>query len=54
MEVPTEGHSDEYMDIDYMVKAQSIIESQVQWELKSSLFVNPIRTAGAGLAKTDA
>jgi hypothetical protein len=42
------------MDVNYMVKAQSIIESQAQGELKSSLFANPIRTAGVGLAKTDA
>jgi hypothetical protein len=37
-----------------MVKAQSIIESQAQGELKSSLFANPVRTAGVGVAKTDA
>jgi hypothetical protein len=42
------------MDVNYMIKAQSIIESQVQGELKSSLFVNPVRTAGVGLAKMDA
>jgi hypothetical protein len=44
-------HLDEYMDINYMVKAQSIIESQGQGELKSSLFMNPVRTAGVGLKK---
>jgi hypothetical protein len=44
---------DEYMDVSYMVKSQSIIESQAQGELKSSLFVNPVRTAGVGLTKTD-
>jgi hypothetical protein len=49
-----EGENDEYMDINYMVKAQSIIESQVQGELKSSLFVNPVQTAGVGLVKTNA
>jgi hypothetical protein len=49
-----EGENDEYMDINYMVKAQSNIESQAQGELKSSLFVNPVRTARVGLAKTDA
>jgi hypothetical protein len=49
-----EGENDEYMDINYMVKAQSIIEYQVQGKLKSCLFANPVRTAGVGLAKTDA
>jgi hypothetical protein len=42
------------MDVNYMVKAQSIIESQAQGELKSSLFANLIRIAGVGLVKTDA
>jgi hypothetical protein len=37
-----------------MVKAQSIIESQVQGEFKSSLFANQVRTAGVVLTKTDA
>jgi hypothetical protein len=46
-----EGKNDEYMDINYIVKAQSIIESQAQGELKSSLFVNPVRTTGVGLTK---
>jgi hypothetical protein len=46
-----EGESNEYIDVNYMVKAQSIIESQSQGELKSSLFVNP---AGVDLTKTDA
>jgi hypothetical protein len=36
-----------------MVKSQSIIESQAQGELKSSLFANPVRTAGLGLTKMD-
>jgi hypothetical protein len=45
---------DEYMDVNYIVKAQSIIESQAQGELKSSLFANPVRTAGVVLTKTDA
>jgi hypothetical protein len=49
-----ERQNDEYMDVNYMVKAQSFIESQAQGELKSSLFVNPVRTAGVGLTKTDA
>ena len=49
-----EGENDEYMDINYMVKAQSIIESQAQGELKSSLFANPVRTAGVVLTKTNA
>jgi hypothetical protein len=42
------------MDANYIVKAQSIIESQAQGELKSSLFANPVRTAGVVLTKTDA
>jgi hypothetical protein len=45
---------DEYMDVNYIVKAQSIIEFQAQGELKSSLFANPVRTAGVVLTKTDA
>jgi hypothetical protein len=49
-----ERQNNEYMDVRYMVKAQSIIESQAQGELKSSLFVNPVRTVGVGLTKTDA
>jgi hypothetical protein len=35
-----EGENDEYMDVFYMVNAQSIIESQAQREFKSSLFAN--------------
>jgi hypothetical protein len=42
------------MDVNYMVKAQSIMESQAQEKFKSSLFVNPVRTVGVGLTKTDA
>jgi hypothetical protein len=49
-----EGENDEYMDVNYMFKAQSIIEFQAQGELKSSLFMNLVRTAGVGLMKTDA
>jgi hypothetical protein len=49
-----EEENDEYMDVNYMVKAQSIIESQAQGELKSSLFANLVQTGGVGLAKTDA
>jgi hypothetical protein len=41
------------MDINYMVKAKSIIESQAQGELMV-LFANPVWTAGVGLTKTDA
>jgi hypothetical protein len=48
-----EGDNDEYMDVNYMVKAQSIIESQAQGGLKSSLFANPVQTTGVGLTKTD-
>jgi hypothetical protein len=42
------------MGINYMVKTQSIINSQAQEKLKSSLFANLIRTTGAGLTKTGA
>jgi hypothetical protein len=49
-----EDETDGYMDVNYMVKAQSIIESQAQGELKSSLFTNLVRTAGVGLTKMDA
>jgi hypothetical protein len=48
-----EVQNDEYMDINYMIKAQSIIGFQAQGELKSSLFANPVKTAGVGLAKTN-
>jgi hypothetical protein len=37
-----------------MVKAQSIIESQAQGELESSLFANIVSTAGLGITKMDA
>jgi hypothetical protein len=40
------GRNDEYMDINYVIKTQSIIEFQAQGELKSSSSVNPVRTAG--------
>jgi hypothetical protein len=36
------------MDVNYKIKAQSIIEFQAQGEKKSSLFVNPVWTAGVG------
>jgi hypothetical protein len=49
-----EGENDEYIDVNYMVKAQSIIDFQAQEKLKSSLFANPVRTAGMGLMKMDA
>jgi hypothetical protein len=42
---------DEYMGVNYMVKAQSIIEFQTQGELKFSLFANPVRTTGVVLTK---
>jgi hypothetical protein len=48
------GENDEYMDVNYMVKAQSIIDSQPQEKLKSSLFMNSVQTTGVGLTKTDA
>jgi hypothetical protein len=37
-----------------MVKAQPIIESHAQGELKSSLFVNQVWIAGVVLTKMDA
>jgi hypothetical protein len=42
------------MDVNYMIKAQSIIEYQAQGEFKSSLFANPAWTTWVGLTKTDA
>jgi hypothetical protein len=47
------GENDEYMDVNFMVKAQSITESQPQGESKSSLIVDLVQTTGVGLAKTD-
>jgi hypothetical protein len=49
-----EGENNKYMDVNLMIKDQSIVEFQAQGELKFSLFVNPVPTAGVGLAKTDA
>jgi hypothetical protein len=49
-----EGENDEYMDVNYMVKTQSIIDCQAQEKFKSSLFANPVWTAGVGLTKMDA
>ena len=37
-----------------MTKAQAKIEFKTQSTLKSDLFASPVRTAGAGLTKTDA
>ena len=48
-----EGENDDYMDINYMVKVQSIIESQAQGESKSSLFADLVWTTGVGITKTD-
>jgi hypothetical protein len=42
------------MDINYMFKAQWIIDSQAQEKLKSSLFTKSVRTVGVDLTKTDA
>jgi hypothetical protein len=47
-----ERENDEYMDVNSMVKAQSIMESQAQGESKSSLFTDLIWIAGVGLMKT--
>ena len=49
-----EGENNKYMDVNLMIKDQSIVEFQAQGELKFSVFVNPVPTAGVGLAKTDA
>jgi hypothetical protein len=49
-----EGENDEYMKVNYMVKAQSIIESQAQGESKLSLFTDLVQTTGVSLTKTDA
>jgi hypothetical protein len=40
------------MYINYMVKAQSMIEFQAKVELKSNLFVSSVRVVGVGLTKT--
>jgi hypothetical protein len=45
--------NDEYMDVNYMVNAQSMIESQAKVELKSNLFASLVRAAGVGLIKMD-
>jgi hypothetical protein len=45
---------DEYIDVNYMIKAQSIMESQPQVESKSSSSADLVRIAGVGLMKTDA
>jgi hypothetical protein len=42
------------MGVNYMVNAQSMIEFQTQYELKSSLFANLVRTIGVVLTRTDA
>jgi hypothetical protein len=46
-----EGENDEYMNVNYMVEAQPMIESQAQGESKSNLFTDLIRTAGVGIMK---
>jgi hypothetical protein len=38
-----EALTDEYMNVNYMVKAQSIMESQAQGESKSSLFTDLVQ-----------
>ena len=45
---------DEDMTNMHMTKAQAKIEFKTQSTLKSDLFASPVRTAGAGLTKTDA
>ena len=44
---------DEDMTNTHMTKAQATIEFKAQSTLKSDLFASPVRTAGAGLTKTD-
>jgi hypothetical protein len=51
---PPTTEPDEYMDVNYMVNAQSMIESQAQGESKLSLFVDLVRTIVVGLTKTNA
>jgi hypothetical protein len=46
--------SDEDMTNTHMTKAQAKIELKAQTTLKSDLFASPVRTAGAGITKTDA
>jgi hypothetical protein len=49
-----ESLSDEDMTNTHMTKGQAKIEFKAQSTLKSDLFASPVRTAGAGLTKTDA
>jgi hypothetical protein len=49
-----EGENDEDMDTNYMIKAESMIESQAKVELKSNFFVGLVQAVGVGLTKTDA
>jgi hypothetical protein len=49
-----ESPSDEDMTNTHMTKAQAKIEFKAQSTLKSDLFASPVRTAGAGITKTDA
>ena len=48
------GVYDEDMTNTHMTKAQAKIEFKAHSTLKSDLFASPVRTAGAGLTKTDA
>jgi hypothetical protein len=49
-----ERENDEDIDDNYIIKAQSMIDSQAQGVLKSNLFVSLVRTAGVSLTKMNA
>jgi hypothetical protein len=49
-----EGENHENMNINYMVKAPSIMEPQAQGESKSSLFADLVRIVGVSPMKMDA
>jgi hypothetical protein len=52
--LPVKVRYDNDMDTNYMIKVQSMIESQAKVELKSNLFASSVRAVGVGLTKTDA
>lgn len=49
-----ERENDEDIDDNYIIKAQSMIESQAQGVLKSNLFASLVQTAGVSLTKMNA
>ena len=54
LHITSSSHFDEDMTNTHMTKAQAKIDFKAQSTLKSDLFASPVRTAGAGLTKTDA